>query len=72
MQRGARSEARKEEQRKQEIQAMRQRDEDLARELELLKHKVAEMEQHAKGRGLGSMFNFRHDNNTGEGQGKSS
>lgn len=72
VQRSARSEARKEEQRKQEIQAMRQRDEDLARELEVLKHKVAEMEQHAKGRGLGSMFNFRHDNNTGEGQGKSS
>jgi len=51
---------------------MRQRDEDLARELELLKHKIAEMEQHAKGRGLGGMFNFRHGNNTGDEQGKTS
>lgn len=62
VQRSARSEARKEEKRKQEIQAMKQRDEDLARELELLKHKIAEMEQH--------MLNFRHGHNTGDGQEK--
>lgn len=38
---------------------MRQKDEDLARELELLKHKVEELEQLAKGRGLGGIFNFK-------------
>ncbi|KAG5551991.1 hypothetical protein RHGRI_010168 [Rhododendron griersonianum] len=62
VQRSARSEARKEEKRKQEIQAMKQRDEDLARESDLLKHKIAEMEQH--------MLNFRHGHNTGDGQEK--
>lgn len=39
---------------------MRQRDEDLAREVELLKHKVEELEQLAKGRGLSGIFHFRH------------
>ena len=35
-------------------------DEELAREVELLKHKVAELEQLARGRGLVGMFNFWH------------
>ncbi|XP_039053430.1 OPA3-like protein [Hibiscus syriacus] len=39
VQRSSRSEARKEEQRKQELEAMKQKDEDLAREVELLKQK---------------------------------
>ncbi|KAG1334971.1 OPA3-like protein [Cocos nucifera] len=60
VQRSARSEARKEEIRKQEIEAMKQREEDLARELELLKQKLNEIEQLAKGRGLSGIFNFRH------------
>ncbi|KAJ0054088.1 hypothetical protein Pint_02355 [Pistacia integerrima] len=52
VQRSARSEARKEEQRRQELEAMKQRDEDLAREIELLKQKLAELEELSKGRGL--------------------
>ncbi|XP_057508273.1 OPA3-like protein isoform X2 [Actinidia eriantha] len=55
VQRSARSEARKEEERKQEIQAMKQRDEDLAREVELIKHKVAELQQLARERGLAGL-----------------
>lgn len=39
---------------------MRQRDEDLKREVELLKHKLEELEQLAKGRGLSSIFNYKH------------
>ncbi|KAH7533157.1 hypothetical protein FEM48_Zijuj04G0100500 [Ziziphus jujuba var. spinosa] len=58
VQRSSRSEARKEDQRRQELEAMKQRDEDLARELELLKHKLEELEQLAKGRGLAGIFHF--------------
>ncbi|KAL6975892.1 hypothetical protein U1Q18_024687 [Sarracenia purpurea var. burkii] len=69
VQRSSRSEARKEEMRKQEMQALKQRDEDLAREVELLKHKIAELEQLVRGRGLGGMFKFRHGQSpTGDGQ----
>lgn len=39
---------------------MRQRDEELAKEVELLKQKLAEIEQMARGRGLAGVFNFRH------------
>lgn len=39
---------------------MRQRDEDLAREVELLKKKLEELEQLAKGRGIAGYFNFRN------------
>ncbi|XP_008784455.1 OPA3-like protein [Phoenix dactylifera] len=60
VQRSARSEARKEEIRKQEIEELKQREEDLARELELLKQKLSEIEQLAKGRGLSGILNFRH------------
>lgn len=60
VQRSAKSEARKEEKRKQELEAMKQRDEDLAREVELLKQKLQEIEQLAKGRGLGGIFQFKH------------
>ncbi|PSS14477.1 OPA3-like protein [Actinidia chinensis var. chinensis] len=66
VQRSARSEARKEEERKQEIQAMKQRDEDLAREVELIKHKVAELQQLARGRGLVGTFNFWHAHRDGQ------
>ncbi|CAK7350500.1 unnamed protein product [Dovyalis caffra] len=62
VQRSAKSEARKEEMRRQELEAMRQRDEDLAKEVELLKHKLEEIEQLAKGRGLGGIFQFKHLN----------
>ncbi|KAK4398088.1 hypothetical protein Sango_1284300 [Sesamum angolense] len=52
VQRSSRSEARKEELRKQELEVMRQRDEELAREVEQLKHRLAELEQLTKDRGL--------------------
>ncbi|CAO2813116.1 unnamed protein product [Amaranthus hypochondriacus] len=45
VQRSAKSEARKEEARSQELQAMRQRDEELAGEVEALKRRVEEVEQ---------------------------
>ncbi|KAG8385498.1 hypothetical protein BUALT_Bualt03G0051600 [Buddleja alternifolia] len=60
VQRNSRSEAKKEEIRKQEMEGMRQRDEDLAKEVELLKQKLAEIEQMARGRGLAGVLNFRH------------
>ncbi|KAE8716461.1 Acyl-CoA oxidase 3 isoform 1 [Hibiscus syriacus] len=60
VQRSSRSEARKEEQRKQELEAMKQKDEDLAREVELLKQKIEELEQLARGRGFAGLFNPRH------------
>ncbi|KZV57556.1 hypothetical protein F511_03016 [Dorcoceras hygrometricum] len=60
VQRNSRSEAKKEELRKQEMQAMRQRDDELAKEVELLRQKIEEIEQLAKGRGLAGVFNFRN------------
>ncbi|KAF8411108.1 hypothetical protein HHK36_003647 [Tetracentron sinense] len=68
VQRSSRSEARKEELRKQELEAMKQRDEDLAREAELLKHKLEELEHLAKGRGLTGIFNFKHAHATEDGK----
>ncbi|CDP15889.1 unnamed protein product [Coffea canephora] len=50
VQRNARSEARKEEMRKQELEALKQRDEDLSKEVEILKYKVVELEHLVKGR----------------------
>ncbi|OWM91169.1 OPA3-like protein [Punica granatum] len=60
VQRNARSEAKKEEKRRQEMEEMRQRDEDLAREVELLRHKLEELEEIAKNRGLSGIFKFKH------------
>ncbi|XP_010260369.1 PREDICTED: OPA3-like protein [Nelumbo nucifera] len=60
VQRSSRSEARKEELRRQELEAMKQRDEELAKEIEHLKHTLEEIEQLAKGRGLSGILNFRH------------
>ncbi|KAK1412299.1 hypothetical protein QVD17_33436 [Tagetes erecta] len=59
VQRSARSEAKKEEARRQEMEVMRQRDEALAEELECLKQKIQELEQLAKGKGLAGVFNFK-------------
>ncbi|OAY24875.1 OPA3-like protein isoform X1 [Manihot esculenta] len=66
VQRSAKSEARKEEVRRQEFEAMRQRDEELSKEVEILKHKLEEIEQLAKGRGLAGIFHFKHSNTAGE------
>ncbi|AES89724.2 hypothetical protein MtrunA17_Chr4g0040661 [Medicago truncatula] len=62
VQRNARSEARKEELRRQEIQAIKTRSEELSREIELLEQKLHEMEKLARGRGLIGFFNFRLSN----------
>ncbi|XP_022864916.1 uncharacterized protein LOC111384816 [Olea europaea var. sylvestris] len=62
VQRSSRSEAKKEELRRQEMEGMRQRDEELLKEVELLKQKLEELEQLARGRGLSGVFNFRHAN----------
>lgn len=45
---------------------MRQRDEELSKEVEILKHKLEEIEQLAKGRGLAGIFHFKHSNTAGE------
>jgi hypothetical protein len=50
---------------------MKQRDEDLAKEIELLRHKIEELEQLAKGRGLTGIFNFRHAQAIEDGKPKS-
>ncbi|PKI42738.1 hypothetical protein CRG98_036866 [Punica granatum] len=72
VQRSSRSEARKEEMRRQEIEAMKQRDEELSREVELLKHKLEEVEELAKSRGLGGILNFRHAHATANDRAKPS
>ncbi|KAL2466599.1 Optic atrophy 3 protein (OPA3) [Abeliophyllum distichum] len=60
----SRAEARKEELRRKELEAMKQRDEDLAREVELLKHRIASLEQVAKDQGIGGFLNFKRGNTT--------
>ncbi|XWS39385.1 hypothetical protein CRYUN_Cryun18bG0049200 [Craigia yunnanensis] len=72
VQRSSRSEARKEELRKQELEAMKQREEDLAQEVELLKKKIEELEQLARGRGFVGLFNFRHSHGAEDGKAKPS
>ncbi|KAM5578239.1 OPA3-like protein [Rosa sericea] len=72
VQRSSRSEARKEELRKQELQALKQRDEELEREVQLLKKKLEELEQLAKGRGIAGLFSFRHAQATDNGNGNPS
>ncbi|XP_009588607.1 uncharacterized protein [Nicotiana tomentosiformis] len=64
VQRSSRSEARKEELRKQELEAMKQRDEELSREIEFLKNRVIELERHAKTRGLSSIFSIGNAEST--------
>ncbi|XP_049358144.1 OPA3-like protein isoform X3 [Solanum verrucosum] len=59
VQRSSRSEAKKEELRRQELEQMRERDDSLSREVESLKSKIQELEQLARGRGLAGVFNFR-------------
>ncbi|KAK9714641.1 hypothetical protein RND81_06G108800 [Saponaria officinalis] len=60
VQRSAKSEAKKEEKRKQELETLRQRDEALLKEVEDLKHKIVELEKLVKGRGLTGLFSIRH------------
>ncbi|XP_057792414.1 OPA3-like protein [Salvia miltiorrhiza] len=64
VQRSSRSEARKEEMRKQELEVLRQQDEELVKELEQLKRRMLEVEQLVKERGMSSVFNLRHAKET--------
>ncbi|KAG4977060.1 hypothetical protein JHK84_036756 [Glycine max] len=43
-------------------EAVKQKNENLAEEVELLKHIIQELEQMARGRGLTGILNFRHGN----------
>ncbi|XVF40411.1 hypothetical protein PTKIN_Ptkin01aG0111600 [Pterospermum kingtungense] len=65
VQRSSRSEAKKEELRRQELEAIRQRNENLAMEVELLRHKLEELELLAKQQGLSGLFRFKHANKEG-------
>ncbi|XP_066321666.1 OPA3-like protein isoform X2 [Miscanthus floridulus] len=56
VQRSARSEARKEEARKKEIEAIRQKEEQLAQDLLIVKQKLSELEHVANSRGLSGLF----------------
>ncbi|KAM2359063.1 hypothetical protein TB2_007590 [Malus domestica] len=58
--RSARSEARKEEQRKQEIEGLKKRGTDLEKEVQCLKVKLQEMEQLVQGRSWLDFFKFWH------------
>nr|GMD93118.1 OPA3-like protein [Ipomoea batatas] len=60
VQRSSRSEAKKEEFRRKEMEAVRLREDELAREIEALKHQIQELEQLARGRGLAGVFKYRH------------
>ncbi|EXC30546.1 hypothetical protein L484_015037 [Morus notabilis] len=60
VQRSSRSEARKEEIRRKELEMMKQRDEELSREVQSLRRKLEELEELSKKRGLGAVFNFKH------------
>ncbi|CAL5022314.1 unnamed protein product [Urochloa decumbens] len=56
VQRSARSEARKEETRKKEIEAIRQKEDQLAEEILTMKQKLSELERLANSRGLSGLF----------------
>ncbi|KAI3910848.1 hypothetical protein MKW98_022535 [Papaver atlanticum] len=64
VQTSARSEARKEELRKQVLEAIKQKEENLERELEFTRGKLAELEHLAMTEGLSGIFNFRNPNCT--------
>jgi len=56
VQRSVRSEARKEEARKNEIEAIRQKEDQLAEEILTMKQKLSELERLANSRGLSGLF----------------
>lgn len=51
-----------------EKKGIRLRDEELAREVELLKQKLEELQQLARGRGLAGVFNFRNAHDAEDGK----
>ncbi|CAN8304008.1 unnamed protein product [Cochlearia groenlandica] len=64
VQRSSRSEARKEEARKQELEELRLKDEDLEKQVADLKSKLEELEQLAKARGLSGIFQLKQQPRT--------
>ncbi|XP_022715820.1 OPA3-like protein [Durio zibethinus] len=62
VQRSSRSEAKREEAHRQKLEALKQRNEDLATEIELLRHELEELEQLAKRQGLSGIFKFEQAN----------
>ncbi|KAL8113065.1 OPA3-like protein [Apium graveolens] len=64
--RSARSEARKEAIRRQEVEELRQRDDELAKEVEVLKRKLQELEQAPKGLGLSGVFKSKQASTEGD------
>ncbi|KAL5207644.1 hypothetical protein ABZP36_032079 [Zizania latifolia] len=56
VQRSARSEARKEEARRNEVEALRAKEDDLAHEIEIMKQKLSEIERHANLRGVSGVL----------------
>ncbi|KAM7492559.1 hypothetical protein LguiA_035480 [Lonicera macranthoides] len=61
VQRSSRAEARKEELRKQEIEALKQKNEDLAKELQILKQKVEDLSTQSKGKGFFEWLNYLYN-----------
>ncbi|KAK1382215.1 optic atrophy 3 protein-like [Heracleum sosnowskyi] len=66
VQRNARSEAKKEDARKQEIEQLRQHDNELAKEVELLRAKVQELEQFRRESLLAGIFKSKSQNKDGK------
>ncbi|WZZ45879.1 hypothetical protein YC2023_042138 [Brassica napus] len=64
VQRSSRSEARKEEARKQELEELRIKDEELEKKMALLQSKLAEVEELAKARGLTGIFKVKQQPGT--------
>ncbi|XP_010538188.1 PREDICTED: OPA3-like protein isoform X1 [Tarenaya hassleriana] len=62
VQRNARSEARKEEARKKEIEELRAKDEELEKDFTFLRNKIEELEKLAKSRGLSGIFHLKQSN----------
>ncbi|XP_078151390.1 uncharacterized protein LOC144546718 [Carex rostrata] len=64
VQRSARSEARKEEKRRQEIEEIKQKEDDLLNELEILRQRISEFERLSRGSGLAGILKFRQGQTT--------
>ncbi|KAF3339905.1 OPA3-like protein [Carex littledalei] len=64
VQRSARSEARKEEKRRQEIEEIKQREDNLLKELEVVRQRISEFERLSRGSGLAGILKFRQGQTT--------
>ncbi|WZZ71942.1 hypothetical protein YC2023_083312 [Brassica napus] len=70
VQRSSRSETRKEEARKQELEELRRKDEEIEKKIVDLQSRLAEVEQLAQARGLTGMFKLRQQPNATKGSDK--